>query len=171
MRPQLAASEIAVSAMNHLLDADVMLPPMPRAARPVSRLVTRALRAGTIATMPRWMREMSGISQSRATDVLIKPLLWSAFRLVSLSPRVELRLLGVLSPMTLPVVAPVKLGVPPDRAEVVSPAEARRRYGFERPADAHRELRERQAQRVFAQDCEPSDEGLIASQAILGSLS
>lgn len=171
MRPQLVASDIAVQAMTHLLDADVMLPPMPRAARPLARLVSRVLRAGTIATMPHWMRHLSGIEQSRITDVLVRPVLWAAFRLVSLSPRAELRVLGVLSPMTLPVVAPVKLKVPPVRAEVVSPAQARQRYGLDRPAEAHLGLRATQARRVFADGVDPSDEGLLESEPILGALS
>jgi uncharacterized protein (DUF2236 family) len=170
MRPQLEASEIAVQAMTHLLDADVMLPPMPRAARPAARLVSRVLRAGTIATMPRWMREMSGIEQSRIVDVLVRPILWTAFHAIGLSPRAELAVLKVLSPMTHPVVAPIKLAVPPVNPEVVTPQDARSRYGFARPADAHQELRARQAVRVFGDGIEPSDEGLVESVPILGRI-
>ncbi|WP_082686637.1 oxygenase MpaB family protein [Mycobacterium sp. IS-3022] len=170
MRPQLAASDIAVQAMRHLLDAEVMMPEMPRAARPVSWLAARILRAGTIATMPRWMRQASGCDQPRIVDVAVRPILWTAFRLISLSPRAELAVLKILSPMTHPVVAPIKLGVPPVNPEIMSPAEAQRRYGFEPPARAHRELRARQAARVFGQGIEPSDEGLIESEPILGSM-
>jgi uncharacterized protein (DUF2236 family) len=170
MRPQLRASDIAVQAMNHLLDADVMLPPMPKAMRPAARLVSWVMRAGTIATMPRWMREMSGLEQSGFVDALVRPVLWTSFHAIRLSPRVELAMLKVLSPMTHPVVAPIKLGVAPINPEVVTPAEARRRYGLARPADAHQELRARQAARVFGDGIEPSDEGLIESEAILGRL-
>jgi uncharacterized protein (DUF2236 family) len=170
MRPQLAASDIAVQAMHHLLDAKVMLPPMPTVFRPMARVSAEVLRAGTIATMPRWMREMSGINQPRIVDVLVRPILWTAFRLINISPRAELALLKVLSPMTHPVVAPIKLGVPPVTAEILTPAEARSRYGFEPPAVAHRELRDRQAARVFGQGLEPSDEGLIESEPILGAM-
>lgn len=170
MRPQLRASDIAVQAMNHLLDADVMLPPMPKAMRPAARLVSWVMRAGTIATMPRWMREMSGLEQSGFVDALVRPVLWTSFHAIRLSPRVELAMLKVLSPMTHPVVAPIKLGVAPINPEVVTPAEARHRYGLARPADAHQELRARQAARVFGDGIEPSDEGLIESEAILGRL-
>ena len=170
MRPQLAGSEIAVAAMNHLLDAKVMMPPMPRAARPVARVAAEVLRAGTIATMPRWMRQMSGIKQPRIVDIMVRPILWTAFRAVSLNPRAELALLNVLSPMTHPVVAPIKLGVAPRVAEVLTPSEAQARYGFEPPAVAHQELRARQAARVFGQGIEPSDEGLIESEPILGAM-
>ncbi|MGH3638839.1 MAG: oxygenase MpaB family protein [Mycobacterium sp.] len=171
MRPQLAASEIAVTAMNHLLDAKVMMPPMPWVARPIARVVSEVLRAGTIATMPRWMREMSSIRQSRIVDALVRPVLWTAFRVISLNPRAELLVLKVLSPMTHPVVAPVKLGVAPVNPEVVTPAQARIRYGLDRPADAHAELRSRQATRVFGAGIEPSDEGLVESEPILGRMS
>jgi len=168
MRPQLVGSEIAVQAMNHLLRADVMLPPMPLIARPIASLSTRALRAGTISTMPRWMREMSGLRQRRTTDLAIRPLLWTAFHVVHLSARFQLALLQLLSPMTVPVAAPVLLGVPPVNPEIVSPALARARYGYDKPSEAHRELRARQAERVFGEGVSPSDEGLVESEPILG---
>jgi uncharacterized protein (DUF2236 family) len=170
VRPRLAGSDIAVAAMRHLLDAQVMLPPMPTAVRPLSWLATTVLRAGTIATMPRWMRQMSGIDQPRILDVLARPVLWTAFRVVKLSPRTQVLLLGVLSPSTVPVAAPILLGVPPVSPELLTPAEARRRYGFDRPAEAHRELRARQTKRVFGEGIAPSDEGLLESEPILGSM-
>jgi uncharacterized protein (DUF2236 family) len=171
MRPQLQASDIAVQAMNHLLGADVMLPPMPWFAQPGVWLFSRVLRAGTIATMPRWMRQMSGLEQSRVVDALVRPILWASFRAIRISPRAQLVALKQLSPMTHPVVAPIKLGVAPVNPEVVTPTEARRRYGLTRPAEAHQELRARQAERVFGDGIEPSDEGLIESVPILGKMS
>lgn len=68
MRPQLLGSDIARAAMDHLLTAELMLPPMPRILRPGAWLVSRVLRAGTIATMPRWMRDLGGLRQSRIVD-------------------------------------------------------------------------------------------------------
>jgi hypothetical protein len=70
----------------------------------------------------------------------------------------------------VPVVAPALLGVPPETEEVLSPAEARRRYGYERPAEAHLAWRAQQAERVFGAGEEPSDEGLRESEAVLGRL-
>jgi hypothetical protein len=116
------------------------------------------------------MREMSGIRQSRIVDALVRPILWTGFRVISLHPRAELLVLKVLSPMTHPVVAPIKLGVAPVNPEVVTPAQARIRYGLDRPADAHAELRSRQAARVFGAGTEPSDEGLVESEPILGRM-
>lgn len=169
MRPQLLGSDLARTAMNHLLNAQVMLPPMPWYAGPARWIATAALRAGTIATMPHWMRELSGIRQPRVVDLAIRPVLRIAFRLVHTSKHAELTLLQVLSPMTVPVVAPILLGIPPERAEVLTPTQARERYGYDRPADAHRDLRERQATKVFAEGAEPSDEGIVESVPILGA--
>jgi len=61
--------------MDHLLHAEIMLPPVPRPLRPVSTLVARVLRVATIATMPQWMREMAGLRQPRVLDALVAPVM------------------------------------------------------------------------------------------------
>ena len=170
MRPQLVGSDVARSTMEHLLHAEVMLPPMPRVLRPMAWVVSRFLRAATIATMPHWMREMSGLRQWRATDALITPVMRIAFWLAHLNPRVELALLKQLSPATVPVVAPILLGMPPQRPEIVAPAQARERYGYAAPAQAHLEWRAKQHARVFDEGSAPSDAGLVESEPILGSM-
>ncbi|MER7172860.1 oxygenase MpaB family protein [Streptomyces mesophilus] len=170
MRPQLSASPIARQAMHHLLRTELVLPPVPRWARPASMVVAKAQRIATIATMPRWMREMAGIRQSRLLDVLIVPVMKTAFALAHLHPRVELGLLGMISPSTVAVVAPIKLHIPPRNKEVLTPAEARARHGYVKPAEAHHEFRARQAARVFGEGQVPSEQGLIESQEILGPL-
>lgn len=170
MRPRLSASPIARQAMTHLLRADLVLPPAPLWARPASLVVARALRIATVATMPRWMRELAGIRQSRALDVLIVPVMKASFALAHLSPRVELLLLGRQSPSTVAVVAPMKLGIAPRRKEVLTPAEARARHGFAKPAEAHLDLRARQMTRVLDDGLAPSEQGLIESQDTLGPL-
>ncbi|MES5819896.1 oxygenase MpaB family protein [Streptomyces sp. RG80] len=170
-RPRLSASPIARQAMNHLLRTELVLPPVPFWAKPVRLAVAKAQRTATIATLPRWMRDMAGIRQSRLLDVLIVPVMKVSFALAHLNPTLELRLLGLLSPSTVPVVAPIKFGVPPRNAEILTPAEARARYGYAKPAEAHLEFRARQATRVFGDGKAPSDQGLIESQEILGPLS
>jgi hypothetical protein len=156
--------------MDHLLHADVMFPPLPAVMRPGAWVVSRVLRAGTLATMPRWMRSMGGFRQSRLVDALITPLLRTTFFIVSRSARAQLVLLGQLSPMTVPVVAPILLGMPPQHPVVVSPSEARERLGVDKPAEAHLALRAKQATKVFGEGGTPSDEGIIESQAVLGSI-
>ncbi|KQZ75784.1 oxygenase MpaB family protein [Nocardioides sp. Root151] len=170
MRPQLLGSDIAKQAMHHLLNAKVMLPPAPLLLRPGMLAVNAVLRAATIATMPRWMREMGGLRQSRAVDVAVLPIMKASLWLVQVHPRIELAVLGLLSPATVPVVTPILLGVPPTNPEVVTPAEARERYGYDRPREAHLEWRTKQHQRVFGEGAAPSDAGLVESQEMLGRL-
>jgi uncharacterized protein (DUF2236 family) len=171
MKPQLLGSGIARKAMHHLLDASVMLPQMPKLFAPVNWVVGRVLRAATIATMPRWMREMGGIKQSRVVDLAVVPVMRIAFLLANANKRVKLELLGFLSPMTKPVVAPIFYGVEPTNAVVRTPAEARALYGYDKPAEAHLELRRKQADRVFSEGAAPSEIGIIESEPILGSIS
>ena len=90
--------------------------------------------------------------------------------MIESNTRLKLAMLRLISPMTLPVVEPIVRGIAPTNHEVVTPAEARARYGYDRPRDAHLELRARQAARVFGEGVEPSNEGLIESEPILGAL-
>jgi hypothetical protein len=117
------------------------------------------------------MRELSGLKQPKLVDSLVVPVLKIAFLLANLNRRVKLDLLTFLSPMTRDVVAPIIFEVAPTHPEVVSPAAARELYGYDKPADAHRDLRERQAAKVFGEGAKPSEEGIIESEPILGSIS
>jgi uncharacterized protein (DUF2236 family) len=170
MRPQLIGSDIARQAMHHLLGAEVMLPRMPLLLRPGTRVITAFLRRGTLATMPRWMREMAGLSTSRLLDALVVPPLNAAFTVIAMSKRLQLILLRLLSPATLPIGARVLLSVPPKDPITTTPREAQRRYGYAAPSQAHFEFRERQAVRVFGEGIAPSDEGIVESQPILGKI-
>jgi uncharacterized protein (DUF2236 family) len=170
MRPTLAGSEAARSTMDHLLHAEIMLAPVPRMLRPMTKIMAQFLRVATIATMPAWMREMSGLTQPRLLDILITPVMKVSFWAVQLHPRAELALLRQLSPGTVPVVAPILLDVAPERPETLTPSEAQARYGFDKPAEAHREWRARQRARVFDEGRAPSDDGLYESEAILGAM-
>lgn len=172
MRPQLSGSPIAQKAMAHLLDgAALVAPELPRALAPLNWVTNRVVRAGVLATMPRWMREMGGLRQSRISDVAVTPALRMAFAVLNVAPvEVKLRVLKMISPSTVPVVAPVLYAVEPRSTEVVTPAEARERYGYDKPAEAHLQWRAKQHQRVFQDGVEPSDAGLLESQAILGAI-
>ncbi len=170
MRPQLIGSDIARKAMNHLLRAEVMLPRMPMALRPATMVATAVLRRGTLATMPRWMREMAGLSTSRSLDALVVVPLRVAFGVISTSPHLELLLLRLLSPTTVPVAARALLSVPPTNPVTTTPGAAQARFGYDNPCDAYRGLRERQRTRVFGEGRPPSDEGIVESQLILGTV-
>lgn len=168
MRPQLIGSDIARQAMQHLLGAEVMLPKLPLLLRPATLVITAFLRRGTLATMPRWMRKMAGLSTSRILDALAVLPLRVGFRVVAASTRLQLILLRLISPATLPIGERVLLSVPPRNLTTTTPREAQRRYGYDAPSQAHFELRERQAVRVFGEGLAPSDEGIVESQPILG---
>lgn len=155
MRPHLAASEAAQKMMAHLLNPAVVLPDFPAPLRPVVWVTNRTLRAGTIATLPRWIRSMGGFGQPRAVDVAVRPVLRIGFGLVNRSKRLTRLFIGTLAPSALPVMEPIWRGLPPVEPVVVTPADARARTGYARPADAHLELRRRQAARVFAATDEP----------------
>jgi uncharacterized protein (DUF2236 family) len=169
MRPRLAGSEAAQSMMDFLLNAEVMLPPVPRLLKPANWVTNKALRIATIATLPQWMRKMAGLRQGRVLDALIVWPMKISFWLGSRSARGQLEVLRLLSPSTVPVVKPILLGVAPQNAETLTPAEARERYGYAKPADAHLQWRERQRARMLAGEA-PSDAGLIESEPVLGAL-
>jgi uncharacterized protein (DUF2236 family) len=170
MRPKLAGSEVAQRTMDHLLNAEVMFPPTPIVLRPGAWVVNKVLRAGTLATMPRWMRSLGGFHQSRVVDALVTVVLRVSFAVVEHTPGAKLALVKRISPMTAPVVAPIFAGVLPVNPVTLTPAEARERYGYDKPAEAHLALRAKQAHKVFGEGGKPSDEGILESQAILGSI-
>ncbi len=167
MRPVMSGSPIAQRAMKHLMDVDQLVD-VPRLLRPAHWVVGRFFRAGVIATLPHWMREMGDLPQRRAVDVAVRPVLRATFAVLSVSTRLQLRILALLSPSTPPVVAPALLGVPPVNDEVIAPAEAQRRYGYDAPARAHLEWRAKQHERVFGRGEAPSDAGLVESEPLLG---
>ncbi|MFD4459610.1 oxygenase MpaB family protein [Nocardia sp. NPDC058480] len=170
MRPELIGSDIAKKAMNHLLDAEVMLPPMPLVLRPLFKIVAAFLRRGTLATMPRWMREMAGLPSGRVLDLLVVPWLSAAMTVVSVNTRLQLLLLQLISPTTVPVAAPMLLGVVPKNPVTMTPRQAQKTYGYDIPSQAHHALRAKQRNRVLGEGLPPSDEGLIESQPILGDI-
>jgi uncharacterized protein (DUF2236 family) len=170
MRPELIGSDIAKQAMRHLLRADVMLPPVPLVLRPATLVITAFLRQGTLATMPRWMREMAGLRTSRVLDAIVVPPLRAGFAVVGSSTRLQLMLLRLLSPTTLPIGARVLLSVPAANPTTMTPRQAQARYGYANPAQAHLEFRDNQHTRVFGEGRPPSEEGIRESEPILGTV-
>jgi uncharacterized protein (DUF2236 family) len=140
-RPRLAASEATQAMMDHLLNAEVMFPPMPRIARPGAWVANKVLRAATIATMPRWMRDLGGLRQPRVVDRALVPLMRVVFAATAVSARAQLFLLGLISPSTRPGVEPVLRRTPPRTEETLTPAEARERYGGLAPAEIYARIR------------------------------
>lgn len=165
MRPKLAGSEVAQEMMAHLLDARVMLPPSPRIFAPMEWAMTRVLRAATIATMPHWMRRMGGLRQPRIVDIAVRPVIRGTFWGVSRNARLQVFLLGRLSPSTVPVAAPVILGVPAARRETVTPARARERAGVLRPTESYAQFKALVAERRASREA-----GIAESEPLLGAV-
>ena len=65
--------------------------------------------------------------------------------------------------------APILLKVPPKSPVTVTPAEARERYGYDKPSEAHMQWRERQQTRILGGEA-PSDAGLVESEPLLGAI-
>jgi uncharacterized protein (DUF2236 family) len=141
MRPQLVGSDTAQSMMDYLLNARVMFPPIPFVLRPGAWVINKALRYATIATLPRWMRKMAGLRQSRIIDAAIIPVMKISFAVLHTSSRLELLALPLLSPSTVPVAAPALLRIPPRVRETTTPAQARERHGFLPPLDEYARFR------------------------------
>lgn len=169
MRPLMSGSPIARKAMAHLMDINQVVD-VPLVLRPARWVVNWFFQAGVIAMLPGWMREMADLRQPRIVDAAVRPVLTLTFALATFSKRAQLRLLGMLSPSTVPIIAPIFLGVPPTNPEVLTPAQARERYGYDRPAEAHQEWRAKQRAKVFGAGEEPSNAGLLESEPILGRL-
>lgn len=170
MRPTLSGSELARRTMAHLLTASVLMPPGAHLFRPATWAVSKALRTATVATLPRWMREMAGLRQSRVADVLIVPVMKVAFGIAARSPRLELSVLHRISPSTVPIAGPILLDLPAVDPRTTTPSLARQRLDLAKPSEANLELRARQRARVFDQGLAPSDEALVESEPILGRL-
>jgi hypothetical protein len=92
-----------------------------------------------------------------------------SYRVVHLNKHVELAILKLMSPATHKVMTPIFLGVPPEHPITLTPAQARERYGYDKPSEAHPDWRERQQARLRAGEA-PSDAGLVESEALLGAM-
>ncbi|NYI77452.1 oxygenase MpaB family protein [Nocardioides panzhihuensis] len=169
-RPRLAASEATQRMMHHLLNGANAVVPRKGLAGLTRPFANALICKATIATLPRHMRRLADIRQSRMTDAAVTVIMRVIMAVVHRSLPLQRWILGTLAPKILPIVEPVWQGIPPVNPVVLTPAQARERYGYVKPAQAHLELRARQRARVFDHHQEPSDEGLVESQPMLGTL-
>ncbi|WP_051400237.1 oxygenase MpaB family protein [Haloechinothrix halophila] len=121
-RPRLCWSENADRVARQIL-----YPPYDTTNRLVA-LAARRLSPAVIATLPRWMRCLSGLDQSRVTDAAIVPAMKAAMASTRPLP-IRLRLADIVAPSIRPVWENALRGRPPLRDEIVTPSEARQRYG------------------------------------------
>ncbi len=121
-RPRLCWSENADRVARQIL-----YPPVATTS-PLIAWTARGLTPAVIATLPRWMRRLSGLDQWRLTDAAVVPATKAAMAFARPLP-VRLRLADIVAPSLRAVWENALRGRPPLRDEVVTPAEARERYG------------------------------------------
>jgi uncharacterized protein (DUF2236 family) len=122
MRPQLCSSEHANKAMHYLLRT-----PYANGKLPFWGL-SRLLAPATIASLPKWMRELGDFDQPNLVDRGFKPFVSTVVKMTS-SPKIELAVIKPVLPMTYSVLRQNCEGAPPVRATTVTPEQARALYG------------------------------------------
>lgn len=122
MRPRLALSESARVLIDYFLHSQ------RKVAGTGLWIGSQLMAASTIATLPRWMRTLAGVRQSAAVDAAIVPLTRAAVR-IGRQPALSRATLRALAPSALPVMEQVLRGDKPLRDQVLTPGEARARYG------------------------------------------
>jgi len=168
-RPRLVGSELAQSMADFLLTPGRSFSPnLPAWRRTAMLPVGYLVKWGTISTYPQHLRELLGVRQPRVLDLVAKIVLTAGFRVVARFPGLGVEVLRNLSPSTVEVAAPILLGLPAREQVTMTPREAQRLYGYDVPAEAHLDLRARQAERVFGKGEAPSDEGIVESQSVIG---
>ncbi|RMI27942.1 DUF2236 domain-containing protein [Nocardia stercoris] len=168
-RPHLAASEHAQSMTEFILGTEFIFPEtLPAWTEPVQKAIGKLVGKAVVATYPEYIRKLFDIRQPHLEDLLLRVVLRPVFAAMHHDPALYTTVAKFFIPTTVPIVGPVLVGLPAQSPRTMTPREAQRRYGFDTPAQAHPELRRRQAARVFGQGIAPSDEGLIESEQYIG---
>lgn len=129
MRPRLCLTEHARTLIHYFLHT-------PREIGGAGLWAgSNLMSAAVISTIPRWMRELGGFDQSSFTDALIQPLAWAGAHVAQhpIPARLAIRM---MAPSALPVFDQVMNMEQPLRDEVLTPTEARARYGKRAQLDA-----------------------------------
>jgi uncharacterized protein (DUF2236 family) len=138
----LAASAITLETTQQILNTGgALVSKFPRAVRVLQPLIGWLVAAGTLSTLPRWMRPMAGSHQGRIADVTVTAILRPLFGILAKAPRLQVGFLRYASPNAHPIMAPVLLGIPPTRPVTVTPTEAWIAASTPKPRDQWIELR------------------------------
>lgn len=135
VNPGLVASPVAVSTFEYLINPISLMPGLPAILRPGAKVINAIGRAAVIATLPTFMRTMTGIDQPAWVDKAVAPWVRMAFGFVSRWPWLEIQILKLISPHTIKVVEPVLYGVHRSRKPVSTPAAAFAANGVPTPAE------------------------------------
>jgi uncharacterized protein (DUF2236 family) len=169
-RPDLKGTPLAQDMAAFILTPGRSFrPDLPKWRRATMLPVGHLVKWATISSYPAHIKELLGVRQSRVLDLIARVTLTPGFKLAHRFPILSVELLKLLSPSTVDVAAPILLGIPAEKQITMTPREAQQLYGYDEPAKAHLELRARQKEKVFGRGEAPSDEGIVESQAIIGT--
>lgn len=139
-RPRLAGSEQAQQMMDFLFNTtESALGPMPARLRWLRWAIVRWHRLAIIATLPKYQRKLAGVRQPRWVDAVVipvtrwlyKPFFWRPVQ------RLLPTFIKWSSPSTLPVAAPLFLGITPEDPHTYTPAQARERLEILPPREEY----------------------------------
>lgn len=126
VRPGLCTSERALRAMHYLLWT-------PRRNIGIRGAVSsRAIAVATVATLPKWMRELGEFDQPFLLDKAVRPVARIAARDAISLNRVSRAVIAMALPETIAVLNAHRDVPEPAERRVLTPAEARARYGTQR---------------------------------------
>lgn len=170
-RPRLAASELAQSMTKMILSTEVALPEdLPAWSTPVVKAVSVFARAATISTYPMYVRQLFGIEQSATDDRIVQFAMRTLMTVINSNLHLYEAVWSWLVPATAPLVMPAVLGIPATNEITMTPRAAQKLYGYDIPSEAHMDFRRKQEALVFGQHAQPSDEGLVESEAFFGEM-
>ncbi|CAM3928407.1 oxygenase MpaB family protein [Smaragdicoccus niigatensis] len=109
------------------LARQILYPPATT-TNPMIAAVARRLTPAVIATLPRWMRQLSSIDQNAAIDAAVIPTMRALMASVTPLP-IRTRVARLAAPSLVSVWENALQGEPPLTDTIVTPTEARARYG------------------------------------------
>lgn len=138
-RDRLASSEAAMYNIDFILDG--MRTVFTALPAPMRLVLGPFVRAGVVATYPRWMRSMMGVRQSPVTDALALAAIRPAMAALARGPRAQVWFLNRIAPRGGPVLEGYLRGVDAESSSVYTPQEARKKFGDPRsPLEQYSDL-------------------------------
>ncbi len=122
IRPRLCLSEHARKLIHYFLHTPLNVGGVGLWAG------SHLMSAATISTIPRWMRELGDFDQPAAVDTSVTPLMKAAIR-VAQHPQIARTVFRAMAPSALPVLEQVLSMEQPLEQRILTPTEARQRYG------------------------------------------
>jgi len=143
---------------------------MPAWQKKAVKPFTEMIRIAVIATYPQYMRDLAGLHQGGATDVVAIASMKAFHKLLKANLALRIGVMAYLAPPVIPAAAPALLGMKPKSDKIWEVREAQEHFGFDIPSQAHPDVRAKQRDRVFNKGLKPLEDGLEESQKYIGSM-